>query len=318
AQPRDRVAQLIRALEVAPRTRLDARGHQALDLGRRTFRRSAAAEEPEHARQLHELVHARHERAGRRSRGTAVARIGQRPHQVEERGERLRRVEVVVHRPLEAWAELGEGRRQRGRGGGAADGGGVTQEAREPVEGPGGLFDALLGPFDHVAIVRAEHPEPERVGIVALDDLADVQRVAERLRHLLLAHVDHAVVRPVAGERPAGARLGLGDLALVVWKDQVLAATVEVERLSEIFHGHRRTLDVPARTSGTPRAVPRWLARLRAFPEREITRIALALVDLDARAGEELVEVLPGEPAVGREATDLEVHVAVDGVGVTG
>ena len=104
----------------------------------------------------------------------------------------------------------------------------------------------------------------------------------------------------------------------MVWKDQVLAATVEVERLSEIFHGHRRTLDVPARTSGTPRAVPRWLARLRAFPEREVTRIALALVDLDARAGEELVEVLPGEPAVGREATDLEVHVAVDGVGVTG
>ena len=125
-------------------------------------------------------------------------------------------------------------------------------------------------------------------------------------------------MRPVAGERPAGARLGLGDLALVVWKDQVLAATVEVERLSEIFHGHRRTLDVPARTSGTPRAVPRRLARFRALPEREITRVALALVDLDAGAGEELVEVLAGEPAVGREATDLEIDVAVDRVGVTG
>ena len=75
---------------------------------------------------------------------------------------------------------------------------------------------------------------------------------------------------------------------------------------------------MPAGASRPPRAVPRRLPGLGALPEREITRIALALVDLDARAGEELVEILPGEPAVGREATDLEIHVAVDRVGVTG
>src|SRR4030095_2782032 len=173
-----------------------------------------------------------------------------------------------------------------------------------------------LGPLEHVPVWRAEHPEPQRVRIVTLDDLPDVQRVAERLRHLLLAHVDHAVVHPVPGERLARAGFGLGDLAFVMREDQVLAAPVQVERRAEIFHGHRRALDVPARPSRAPRTLPRGLARLRALPEGEIARIALALVDLDASAGEQLVEILPGDPTAGGQAADREVYVALDRVGV--
>src|SRR5205823_7119102 len=51
------------------------------------------------------------------------------------------------------------------------------------------------------------------------------------------------------------------------------------------------------------------------LPEGEVAGITLALVDLDARAGEKLVEVLAGEPSVRREPPDLEVHVAVHRVG---
>src|SRR5262245_63533548 len=144
----------------------------------------------------------------------------------------------------------------------------------------------------------AEHPEPERVGAVALDDLPDVQRVAEGLRHLLLAHVDHAVVHPVAGEHLARARFGLRDLALMVRKDQVLAAAVEIEGHPEVLHGHRGALDVPARASRAPRALPRGLARLGALPQREIAWVALALVHFHAGARQEAVEVLAREPAV--------------------
>src|SRR6266478_2650057 len=142
-----------------------------------------------------------------------------------------------------------------------------------------------------MAVVGAEDPQPQRLGIVPLDDVADRQRVAERLRHLVLAHVHEAVVHPVAGEGLVRHRLRLGDLALVVRKDEVLAAAVDVERLAEIAHGHRRALDVPARPPRAPWTRPRRLVGLGHLPQREVAGVTLALVDGDARGGQQLVEV---------------------------
>src|SRR2546422_5357462 len=68
----------------------------------------------------------------------------------------------------------------------------------------------------------------------------------------------------------------------------------------------------------SPRAPPRGLARLRALPERKVARVALPLVHFDGGARQQLVEILPQEPAVRGEAADLEVDVAVDRVGVAG
>src|SRR4029450_11935524 len=206
--------------------------------------------------------------------------------EIEEHPDRLRSVEVVVHRFLEARPELGERLRKRRGPAAVARRRRVVEQTAQALEGALAVLDALLRPLDQVPIVSAEHPEPQRVGAMALDDLADVQRVAERLRHLLLAHVDHAVVHPVAGERLAGTGLGLGDLALVMRKDQILAAAVKVERGAEILHGHRGALDVPPRPTRSPRTVPGGLARLRGLPQREIARIALALVHLDTGARE--------------------------------
>ena len=53
------------------------------------------------------------------------------------------------------------------------------EQTGQTLEGALALVDALLRPLDHVPVVGPEHPEPERVGGVALDDLADAQRVAE-------------------------------------------------------------------------------------------------------------------------------------------
>src|SRR4029434_10249776 len=60
---------------------------------------------------------------------------------------------------------------------------------------------------------------------------------------------------------------------------------------------------------------PRGLARLRGFPEGEVHRIALALVDLDPRARLQILQVLPRQLAVPGEAVHLEVDVAVHRVG---
>src|SRR5205807_879841 len=125
----------------------------------------------------------------------------------------------------------------------------------------------------------------QRFQVVRLGDLADGDDVAERLRHLLAAEVEHAGVEPVAGEGAlAEGPLRLRDLVLVVREDEVTAATVDVERLAQVAVHHGRALDVPAGAPGAPGAVPGRLARLRAFPEREVERAPLGLADLDARA----------------------------------
>src|SRR5439155_18495521 len=107
-----------------------------------------------------------------------------------------------------------------------------------------------------------------------------------------------SVEHPAAFERLARAGFGLGDLALVMRQYQVFAASVQIERCAEIFHGHRGALDVPSGPARSPRTLPGGLAGLRGLPEREITGVALALVHLDARARQQLVEILGRQPPV--------------------
>src|SRR5260370_37054970 len=85
---------------------------------------------------------------------------------------------------------------------------------------------------------------------------------------------------------------------------------MDVEGLPEVLPRHRGALDVPAGASRAPRALPRRLPRLRRLPQGEVTRAALALVHLHARAGEELVQIPARAATAGREAPDLEAHVA--------
>src|SRR5579885_1610858 len=74
--------------------------------------------------------------------------------------------------------------------------------------------------------------------------------VAEALRHLLPFYQQKAHVHPVVRERLARRSFRLRDFVLVMRKDQVLAAEMDVERIAQILHRHGRALDVPARTTG--------------------------------------------------------------------
>src|SRR5256885_8117113 len=62
--------------------------------------------------------------------------------------------------------------------------------------------------------------------------VADGEEVAQRLGHLLVVHVDEAVVHPDLRERLAGRAFALGDLVFVVRELQVGAAAVDVDRKS--------------------------------------------------------------------------------------
>src|SRR4029453_17873138 len=105
---------------------------------------------------------------------------------------------------------------------------------------------AVVGGNEVVAQLDAADP---------LEHARDEQAVAERLAHLLAGGGDPRVVHPVRRELVAG-RAGLRLLVLVVREAQVDATAVDVEGGAEVLPGHRRALDVPARSARAERARP--------------------------------------------------------------
>ena len=98
-------------------------------------------------------------------------------------------------------------------------------------------------------------------------------------------------------------------LVFVVREDQVDAAGVHVDRrLAEQPEGHRRALDVPARTPGADAVIPRRLVRPGRLPQHEVARVFLAvIIAVDARPGLDAVLIEPRELAVLGEGGDAVV-----------
>ncbi len=111
------------------------------------------------------------------------------------------------------------------------------------------------------------------------------------------------------GERHTVRAFALGDLILVVRKDQIRATTVNIERLAQRCAGHCRTFDVPAWSSVTPRRRPRWLGRLGALPQHEVEWVTLTALDSDALSGTQVVERFARELSVPWEFAHGKVDV---------
>src|SRR5262249_8206397 len=255
--------------------------------------------------------------AGRGRVGAAAVDGGFGPRgETEHDGHRLGRAEVVVHRRPELGHRGVVERRVRSNTGDTRPAG----QRVEPGDRLAGAVQLAVADLDRAAVVALEHRHAHRARAVGVDGVVQRREVAERLRHLLGSDHDHAVVDPVPGEAVAGT-LGLGALVLVVGEDQVVAAAVDVEALPQQVERHRRALDVPAGPALAPGRVPRRLPRLGRLPEREVDRVALALVDVDARAGrlEEIVQPAVRELPVLGERRDVEVHaLPLDDVRATG
>ena len=181
------------------------------------------------------------------------------------------------------------------------------------------LLDDVNGIVDRASVLAGEHEETDRLIAVSLAHVAHGEEIAERLAHLLVVHVDEAVVHPVEGEGLACRALRLCDFVLMVREDQILSAAVEVDGLAEKGEIHRGALDVPAGSALAPRRIPVGFAFFGGLPESEIGAVALDVAGIDALTGasDEVFQRQVRELAVGGEGLGAEIHVALRLVGVT-
>src|SRR6185437_2220949 len=144
------------------------------------------------------------------------------------------------------------------------------------------------------SIVACEEIMAQSRGVELLEDFPDGEEIAERFRHFFLVDVEKTVMQPVARQRLAEGALGLRDLVLMMRKDQIPPATVNIERLAEILRAHCRALNMPAGAPLSPRTFPDRLARLARFPQREIQWGMFAFIYFDTSTGFKLICVFPG------------------------
>src|SRR4051794_22690473 len=122
-----------------------------------------------------------------------------------------------------------------------------------------------------------EQCEPDRHRVDGFAQSRDEHEVAARLRHLLAVVADHRLMHERVGERPlAGHYRSLGGSELVVRKDKIGSAALHVDDRSEMAQCDGGALDVPARSTGAERRVPRRLTRAHPLPEQAVEWVLLA------------------------------------------
>src|SRR5215212_2988792 len=99
-------------------------------------------------------------------------------------------------------------------------------------------------------------------------------------------------------------------------KDEVDAAAVNIEDLAEIGRAHGRALDVPARASPAPRALPARLIAGGLLPQHEVERALLVRIDGDPRARPLLLELAARQRAIVRHRGRIEQNFASGFIGM--
>src|SRR5258706_10962371 len=100
----------------------------------------------------------------------------------------------------------------------------------------------------------------------------------------------------------------------MMWKDQIFAAGMQVEGLAQIFHGHRRALDMPSRAPRTDLRLPKCFARLGRLPQREVARLFFVeSVGVNARTVFDGGQIFFRKLAILRKLGDAEVIGAIVG-----
>src|SRR5437867_13411851 len=97
--------------------------------------------------------------------------------------------------------------------------------------------------------------------------------------HLLPPYVQQTSMQPILGQWIlAGKSFRLCDLSLVMGKDEIITAIIDVVRRTNVSDRHRSVLNVPAGPTLAPRTIPRALLRLLILPEHIIGGVPLQRV----------------------------------------
>src|SRR5215469_1339609 len=124
-------------------------------------------------------------------------------------------------------------------------------------------------------------------------------------------------MHPIADKGPATVRAGtLRDFVLVMRKDEIETAGVDIEGLPQMGFAHRRALDVPARPPSAPRAIPAGKICIRRLPQHEIGRVTLVGRDVDPRACDHLFAAASRQHPVMGVGGDREQHMTLGHIGV--
>src|SRR5580700_11328146 len=101
-------------------------------------------------------------------------------------------------------------------------------------------------------------------------------------------------------------------------ENQVFSTGMQIERLTQFFHGHHRALQVPTRPSWSDRSIPESLAWLGRFPDSKVARaVFFVFVHIDAGPVDHPAEIFLGKFAVLRKAGNSKVIGSIVGaVGV--
>ena len=129
----------------------------------------------------------------------------------------------------------------------------------------------------------------ERISRIRLQHILSEEEIIQRLTHFFGIDSNKSVVQPVIDKLAIRAALGLGNFILMMRKDKITAAAMEIKSLSQIMDRHGRTFNMPAGTSFSPRAFPERFTRLCRLPKSEISGIFLPFIHFNPRTGQHVI-----------------------------
>ena len=86
-------------------------------------------------------------------------------------------------------------------------------------------------------------------------------------------------MNPIAYEwLDPGRSLALGNLVFMMRAHQLLTTTVDIQHISQLGHGHAGACYVPARSTWSPRALPKRLSWAGSLPQSKVHGVLFIVV----------------------------------------
>ena len=108
----------------------------------------------------------------------------------------------------------------------------------------------------------------------------------------------------------------LSNLILVMRKDKIVAAGMNIEIFTEMFAAHSRAFDVPAGSAVAPFAFPGRLSFFCFFPEGKVERIFFLLINFNPRARFQIIYIFPAQLSIAVKFGYIKKYITINVVSV--